>query len=406
MTAAGHHYRPELQAVRGIAALAVLVYHCLIFYRVGPHLSWWTEVILNPHAQVVLFFVMSSLVLSGSLSGKPAGLTAYMSFLLRRAARIYPALWLSVGLACLYLALRVHLPAAPDRSPWISAIDTHRMTLSEILGSLIGARDVLVPPLWSIKVELLASLAVPGFAWLAVSGRRGRWLLYAIAAVLAAYSMRASLNEQYLVDFAFGAIASSWIAGSSAVTRRSSALTKFICTTLVLAMLLFRNLDSQWRFGIFYHAPLPALVEGVFAASFLVVLETSDLTGSMLLAPALVWLGDISYSIYLLHFPVMELSSRLLALALGHYDALHPDIEAAALMITTLGVVIPLSHLCYRHVEIRGIAVGARLRLAAVRLPLLAGRQIVPSRVRSGGVLVVHSEMRGQPDPGMPHLDQ
>ncbi len=379
MTPGRQRYRPELQSVRGIAALVILVYHCLVFYKVGSRLSWWTEVILNPHAQVVLFFVMSSLVLIGSFEGKPARLVTYITFLARRAARIYPALWLSVGLACAYLALRTHLPAAPDRSAWILAFDTHRVTVGDILGSLVGARDALVPPLWSIKVELLASLIVPGLAALVFAGRRGRLPLYGIAGVLAVYSMWASLRGEYLVDFALGAIALTWIIRPSGANRRWSGSVHALCMFLVLAMLLFRNLNSQWSFGIAYHAPLPALVEGIFAASFLIILETADLTGSILLAPILVWLGDISYSIYLLHFPVMELNSRLLALAVGHYEASHPNVEAIVLTIATVGVVLPLSHLCYRQVERRGITAGARWCMALATIPLLARRQIVSS---------------------------
>lgn len=373
-------YRPELQSLRGIASLAVLVYHCLIFYRIGPFIANATETILNPHAQVMLFFVMSSFVLTSSLHGKPAGHRTYIQFLVRRGARIYPALWISVVLAYIYYLLRTHLPVVPDRSAWMMAIDAHRVSASDLIGSLVGARDSLVPPLWSIKVELLASLLVPGLAWLASAGRRGRLLLYGVAAFLALFSMRANLNGEYLVEFAFGAIVSSWTLPIHAASNRSPRSRRVICVTLVLAMLLFRNLNSQWKFDIDYHAAMPALIEGAFAAWLLTVLETSDLTGTILLSPLLVWFGDISYSIYLLHFPVMQFSSQIIALTFNRNGYLGADLTAVALTAMTIGFTLPLSHLCYRQIELRGIAAGAWFISRMAQLRPAIHHQAAPPR--------------------------
>jgi len=59
--------KPELQSVRGIAALIVLIHHCTFYYTDSERVRAFSELLLNAHAAVVLFYVLSGYVLSLSL---------------------------------------------------------------------------------------------------------------------------------------------------------------------------------------------------------------------------------------------------------------------------------------------------------------------------------------------------
>jgi peptidoglycan/LPS O-acetylase OafA/YrhL len=354
----GTRHFPELQSVRGLAALVVLLYHCLIYYNTGPALQRWTETILNAHAAVVMFFVLSGFVLTGALRSKPLSPGSYVRYGIRRAARIYPALWIAVLVALAYLHFGRMLPPPPDRSTWLLGYDTHVVNAGDIAGSLLGARDMLVPPLWSIKVELLASLAIPLLAWLSVR-KAGLWPLGVVAALLAMVSMAAGLNTMYLVDFAFGAIAMACVGtGAKRIRFRHSYMLLFL---LLAGLAFFRDANTAWSFDTDYHAPLPGLAEGLFSATFLFTLLSSEMQGSLLLVPLLVWLGDISYSVYLLHFPVMESAARIMPAILPGLSRLSADARAFLLAGATLLVVLPLAHFSYRWIELPAIVMGKKL---------------------------------------------
>lgn len=99
-----HPHIPELQSIRGIAAIVVLLHHASFLFATTPHFRYWSEVVLNAHAAVMLFFVLSGYVLSRSLSGPELDLKRIGEFYLARAFRIYPALWLACVVGLIYLA--------------------------------------------------------------------------------------------------------------------------------------------------------------------------------------------------------------------------------------------------------------------------------------------------------------
>lgn len=66
----GSHHAVELQSIRGLAALVVVVHHCTFYFRYDPSVKYGFEVALNAHAAVVSFFVLSGFVLTRSWGKK------------------------------------------------------------------------------------------------------------------------------------------------------------------------------------------------------------------------------------------------------------------------------------------------------------------------------------------------
>ena len=161
-----HHY-PELDALRGLAALFVVLGH--FFHLWDPQaLSRRTRFLLNGvfvpafngRSSVTLFFLLSGFVLT--LPYKRANELPYPTFLLRRLARIYLPY-----LAALALALlgdwKLHQPLAV--SAWFSQTWTAPITPSLILQHLllIGSYDTaqVNTAFWSLAVEMRLSLLFP-----------------------------------------------------------------------------------------------------------------------------------------------------------------------------------------------------------------------------------------------------
>jgi len=65
-----HPHVPELQSIRGLAALAVLLHHCSFLFVTSSTFHFFAEALFNAHAAVVIFFVLSGYVLVRSLHTK------------------------------------------------------------------------------------------------------------------------------------------------------------------------------------------------------------------------------------------------------------------------------------------------------------------------------------------------
>src|SRR5688572_15627822 len=81
MNGAGHHYRPDIDGLRAIAVIFVLIFHAFPFWLPGGFIG------------VDVFFVISGYLISGIiLSSIAAGGFSYRDFYGRRLRRIFPAL--------------------------------------------------------------------------------------------------------------------------------------------------------------------------------------------------------------------------------------------------------------------------------------------------------------------------
>jgi len=106
--------------------------------------------------------------------------------------------------------------------------------------------------------------------------------------------------------------------------------------------------------------PRHVLAEIAFALLLYSVTVTSWPLRHALKHPVCVWLGDISYSFYLLHLLVLVPVVAFLV----HYPAFLQASRGsrfAVALIASAALIVPLSWLCYRVIERPGIALGKSL---------------------------------------------
>lgn len=291
--AAPAHYA-TIDALRGVAAVMVFGFHLneKVPAATGPGLDFWRSAWKHGYLGVPLFFVISGVCVTLSWLREPgAG-----EFLHHRLRRIFPPYWASLAVVvALALGVKV-LTGVNDVAPL-------PQTASAILATLVLAtRPVTDVPVvnwvyWSLSFEV-AFYAV--LAAVLLAPRTQRLLLLAavhtVFCLLAAFLPSPALRPFFFIElwplFGTGAALVLWRRD-----RRIAAVMGLASGVHLTLCLTQGRHEALW------------LTAGLGVTVCAAALAGRGLLG----ASPLVYLGKVSYSIYLIHVPVaMGLIGRLL----------------------------------------------------------------------------------------------
>lgn len=357
----GAKHSPELQSARGLAALVVILHHSSFYLSYNDTLRSAAEIFFQGHAAVVFFFVLSGFVLTLSLKYAKFTITTIFRFYIKRVFRIYPALWVGVGLAASYAYWFRNQPMPAGVSSWSGEIfATPELSPLRLLAGAAGVGWPGPIPMWSLTIEIAASIAMP---FIAFALFRSKPLFALMFVFLLAVSMGDFEGDRrvsrYMIDFAIGA-AIVPVCRLIVPYVAQNVHARLIAVLALLVMVLARQL-GPWGFEIDYDAWIPALVEALAAAVLIGVIHSNTAAFAVLRRKSLVWLGDISYSVYLLHLPILGLWGMFLGnVGDRSFFVTSPIIATATLAILTFVTVAFISALTYAYVEIPGIALGKR----------------------------------------------
>ncbi|MBD0272012.1 MAG: acyltransferase [Acetobacteraceae bacterium] len=352
----------SLTALRGVAALWVFGFHLWLLDRgtTAPAYAGTPAATLFEHGWtgVDLFFILSGYVLATvhstlSMGGAPR-------FLIRRAFRLYP-LHIATTLA---LAAGVALASAAG----LELSRDGRYDWDDLPASLLLLHTFLSEPnrwnsvTWSISVELVCYALLPAVLPLlrrvplrglvaAALGLAAAAAVWIVALDAPSHGMPAVVRG--LFGFYLGccvALASAGPNGEAGARFGRRAGAWALAAAAVLA------------FGVL--ADLPSLVPPCTAVLVGALAAERGLVARALNAEPLVWLGRVSFSIYLLHMPVLAALERLLPL---HRLPLPPLGGALLRDAVALAAVLALSALAHRLVEEPGRRLPSRLGLLAPR---------------------------------------
>lgn len=365
-----HHFM-ALDGMRGIAALLVVFCHCVeVDARIGglnPPASWYrvdiiTALFYSPlhflwdgEDAVIFFFVLSGFVLSLSfLNGKAP---PYPHYLIRRFFRLYPALIVSILFSCLIL-LVAHPIRDKALSIWLPGQGQSEASVGMVAGHLLLLGNEkyqwLDIPIWSLVHEARISLIFPflmlvlrrtqwGFAALSVGAFAGS-VMVSHFITLGMFSDVFMRTFHYVVFFALGALL--------AINRNMliKAFYAFSFRWRALALFLaFLALCVRWTFPV--GATLADILAGAGSGTFIVCALSFPRVGRWLSGPLSSWLGRISYSLYLIHMPI---------LAMWIY-VLHGYSPLVAAALLTVPSSLFMAHLMAKFVESPGMAIGRRM---------------------------------------------
>ena len=302
--AANINYRPEIDGLRALAVLGVLIYHLNPSWLPGGYLG------------VDIFFVISGFLITSILhKGWQSGNFSYKEFYLRRARRILPAMLAVTALTC----LASYFILFPDEMK--SAARACRQALLCCSNYYFAKGDGYFDPgaelnpflhTWSLGVEEQFYFIFPILGLLAY--RRG-WLKARWVGVFVLLGLiGASLLTHFKPAHAFFSLESrawelavgSWLA---VATARGSTLTwlqgRFAAqlgVVLMLGSLIFLGRNAA--------TPAPAAILPVLGALLFIAgrAGTEGLLFRIFTSAPILYVGRISYVLYLVHWPVIVLA--------------------------------------------------------------------------------------------------
>ncbi len=347
----------SLTGIRGLAALWVAWFHFSSYPDIGA--IDLGPIVACGYWGVDVFFVLSGLVLAINYAPRFASRDfdwrVFRAFLGKRLARIYPLHLATFLLVFVFWKLAMHtgqnFPLKDNNNRWTE--------LCNVL--LIHAWGLVRPsfnaPSWSVSAEWFAYLFV--FP-LCAAGLRKRSVPYCLAVV-------------GVIWLAFVAYIFRYYAGSLALVTADGILRiipEFIAGYALYRLASLRRPGGgNWALlvglaAIAVLAFLPAVTVVLLLPAIMLLMFGLYSGGSLVEAifanRVAVFLGEISYSIYMVHIIVAAVGNHLVRLAGIAPTITHAVIVLIGETLLTLG----LAFIAYRCIEVPGRAlIGARLGL-------------------------------------------
>ena len=264
----------ELDALRGIAALAVVLFHFTGYVTHHHHFGDFPFYFRLGERGVSLFFMVSGFVIYYTLERSKT----LADFAFSRFSRLYPTYWMSLGL---WAAVTV---AVLHRQFWITGFAVNATMLQKFIG--VGDLDIVY---WTLAVELVF------YMWMAA--------LFAMGQL------------KHIVPFC-----AVWLAASAAwaIVRNNYDISELINTYFILqhvpyfiAGIMFRRIHTQgWKIqhvavisgAVACNGLIKGMPELIVSVALFSVFALAICGNLRLLAhPVLLWLGAISYPLYVTH---------------------------------------------------------------------------------------------------------
>jgi peptidoglycan/LPS O-acetylase OafA/YrhL/lysophospholipase L1-like esterase len=352
-------YFPGLDGVRGIAVIAVLVFHAGFGWAVGGYLG------------VSMFFTLSGFLITSLIFAERAatGTVDLKAFWVRRFRRLMPAALAALALATVFGIVVADALAkrnlAADVVSSLLYVANWRFVLSGQSYAQLFAAPSLVQHFWSLAIEEQFYLFFPLVAYgLLKVANFSRARFGVIIAVLTAASVTLPLALGFSVDriyYGTDTRAAELLVGvllavvlnDHEVTHRIAhrrrlqrglAAAGFVALVASVALWTTTPQEAAWlyRGGFFGYSLLSAFV--ILAA----LLPTGPVQ-AVLSVPPLRWLGQISYGVYLYHWPVFL-----------WLDEARTGLSGWGLFAVRVAATLALSLLSYRFLEMP-IRRGGRL---------------------------------------------
>src|ERR1035437_3227792 len=316
---ASRKFLPEIQVLRAVAVMLVVIYH------------YWPGTFTGGYVGVDAFFVISGYLITSHLfrEADRTGTVRLWAFYARRARRLLPAsifvlLFVAVGTV---LLLPTDLWASTAHEVTASGFYVQNLWLASKAVTYSASNDIASPVThyWSLSAEEQFYLVWPGLIiiscvlarkWL--RGHTTRAVGFTLLAVTvgsficSVWTTQADPPAAYFIT-----VTRAWEFGAGALVV---LLMRKWVPTLALARLLrwlgiVGLLAAAWSFSAATAFPGYAAALPVFATAAIIVAgdtgraDPSDLVFRL---RSVRWVGDVSYSMYLWHWPLLVFAPYLL----------------------------------------------------------------------------------------------
>lgn len=361
------NYRPDIDGLRAVAVLPVVFYHAGFSGPSGGFIG------------VDVFFVLSGFLITSIVAREiTEGQFSLISFYERRARRILPALTVVI-FASLVIGWFVMLPTemkSLGQSAFATAFFLSNVYFTLTLDYFAQAAE-FAPLLhtWSLAVEEQFYLFFPPLLMLLFWWRwwRPLWIVAGLSLLsfTAAEMILSSRPDWvfYLIPFR------AWELGAGAMLALASLRPpqRRVVREVLAATGFFAILIPVFVFDSSMPFPAMAAVPPVFGAALLIWIGAhggGSIVSALLSGRTLVWIGLISYSLYLWHWPILAFLRIVLDTA----------VLPMPIATTAVAVSIALAWLSYRFVErpfrmhpSRGLGRNSIFAVSALSLAVVTG---------------------------------
>lgn len=333
---AERRYRPEIDGLRAVAVLPVILFHAGFSFFAGGFVG------------VDIFFVISGYLITNILYDEVSGgRFSLVRFYERRARRLLPALFLVLVVTSVFAWLWLTTRELRDYGKSVVAVN---LFASNILfwreSGYFGAASEYKPLLhtWSLAVEEQFYLIFP---WIVVAMRRASRsamiaVVLAITLVsfgLAEHGSRQDIGRTFFLlharawELGVGALIALWLGRSTLASPKIGNAGSILGLALIVVSIVF--IDGSHPYPSAWTLP------PVLGSALIICCATPQtLVGRLLSSKAFVGIGLISYSAYLWHQPLFVLAR------IRSTEGVPPE-GYLALSVLTLG----LAYLTWRFVE-------------------------------------------------------
>ena len=315
---------PCLDAVRGYAALTVLLAHTTVagLYNnptIWPYLEWSPfRFLWAGHQAVIVFFVLSGFALTMMInSANPFNIFRY---LLARAARLYIPFIASLLFVVIVIAVMKSSGITWEKG-WMG-VASPDLNLTTIVNhiKMLGFYNYfeINPPVWSLVYEARISIAFPLILYFTKKLGLRFVLLSLLASMLSIFIMNSKpylygidplssslLTVHYSLFFTIGAYLALNVKRINEMVHKTN--TKNMYLLMVLSLMLYcYPFNNGWTLS---QRGLGDIVTSVGAVGL--ILCSLKLKNGKFLSIG-VYLGKISFSLYLVHYTILSIGLLIL----------------------------------------------------------------------------------------------
>ena len=357
----------ELDSLRALAAIGVVGWHYTSHFGAAPLPSLMAPFYHHGELLVDFFFVLSGFVLARAYWNDQRSAT-FANNVRDRIARMYP---LHFAMLCVVAVMQWILVNRLRSPPFVYKFnDAYDFVLNLLMlnRTWLERGHSFNGPSWSISTEFIVNVLF--LAAIAAPRNIARAGLFALSAVLLVVILKGGLIDDatapgptndifrtvlgFCCGLALHHVHSRWLSRISLGRGLADGLA-------IAAALGFLFYSEQSELAGLLHLGVvaigfPALIIGAIHGT---------VVRSVLLLPPLVYLGTISYSIYLVHFP-LQLAVRLASVAL----LIRMPYDTVLFLLGFFLAVVGLASITYRLIELPGKALLRKRPIAALAEPL------------------------------------
>lgn len=344
----------SIQYLRGIAAMLVVLFHSTTL--IGPE---WKAFMVNGSVGVDVFFIMSGFIIYYITSNKSE--LAPKTFAIKRFLRIYPTfliIWLLVS--CIYYA----------DAKFINVIKSLFLIHVDYNANAPAFKFNLIGPAWTLTYEIYfyVIFCFAGYVSFKYRGLLSSLILLLLPILLQLYfngsfmfssNAKAEFNADFLLapvvkvmsttmlwEFVGGIFLAFLFINYRKNIVKINKIVRACCCTILIVIFLYFTFYSGWMpqgmVGLFW--PSMALVTAALMAEDMMPFEIKPLS----------FIGDISYSLYLVHWAIIKLTQT-------YFPQVWNNQYGVFSLFVFLSVSVLISFIMYKKIEKPSIKIARKL---------------------------------------------